>query len=1598
MEMEARKPSKVIFITDVPENLLDRRVMRQHFTKFGTVRRVSIDKESACCSVCFITNEAAHKAFLEGTVIDNYKLKIMLGTSGPSLNEKTEPLRDTHTYDDLDMNYLDDNNDVFDVPDLDETHSEKELFKMKKKIIRKLHKEKSDSPKETVKRVRKFSTDGDQSKVVKRSAVKSSKIFKKSSSASMTSEELSKVRSLKNKYETLELRDKLYREKLKATKVNVKGGTCPDMCPEKERIMRAYRKLWTPYEQRPGTNRLAPELAVKEYSRSSANQEEPLPHELRPEPVLNMTMNYLVLNIMPTIELADINVSQWYDFLWDRLRGIRKDIVQQQLCSVNTANILEQCARFHILCFDRLCGEDASIFDEKINTENLNNCLQSLIHMYDDLHVQGLVCPNEPEFRAYEILLKLNRGDIIWEFQQLSPNLQTAPEILFSLRVFSAFNNNLYSLFFKLVKQTTYLNACLLQRYSSIVRSKALQSVISAFCRPQDQSFKVPSSYLKDILQFDTDNDVLDFCSAHGMLLTEDGELSIGKYDFSIPSNVSSCLATSLNMIKAKRMLLPLTIAGPGGVPQEIHHKVHSSFDTDGNLNKLATNAVDQIKKLEEDFGFVVENMPVIEIDENMLNEYNKKLKQSPKANPATESNIFERLGATVSDTNKPTEFGKQSNELFKTNPFQKDGFKTNPFQKEESGQSYSNNLFKIVNNFVQNKASTDNKLFESSNIEKVSSENDSDSNLFKKPFSLPKRFSNSSSDINAFSKPSTNLFQTPSVQTNIFGKPKSDSDFLSNENRATDTDKSTEGQTLFSKSATTDVNLFNKPSTDSNLFSKQSSPSNLFKKAIAESNIIKTTSANSNSFQQPVLDSSIGLFVPPSSSSQVSSKSINIFGTKTSDEASSVPSRTNVNVFGKSSIDTGTLFSRPSSFREFMNPSKTSNETGQHNASFNFLEKVSEIRDTSPNISSGKNSGFEKSFELFLRESEQQTRKRAADDEKEEDRREEFEALQKEKEKQRQLELQLQKQRELELQKQREKELEMKRQQELELKHQREIELQKQKEIEEQRLRELEERQKALEKERLRQIELEKQKEWEMKVKQDVLNKKVEYDFQIVMKNLAKAQKKKAREHELAMIRLRKERELRKLRKIVKKKVKYIHARHCLKKWKNRVKKMKINRLDFPEVILSSIENHTAVWGSVRHITNHTPYQMRDRFENIEKLNKNPLLSSDNLYLGTGFIQVIKENLVRPRFTKYNCQFSTPLVWKVSFHLPFLSQEFSPVEVQLSEFLLKLCYDNKQSLGDCECLKSNGLTLYTSYHLVKGHELEATTLKDSNLYVFIMSELWETLEKSYARFLTSIDVLNSDVRIIILIYRSSYTRDQVLNYFNATDSISIIKWGSAADVSQSILSEFRSHFSLAHPTLCYENLYEFFSNQVEAVFLEVKLDLDIVVCTDEMLAQLRNPNYFINIYNILVSKLYSIAEQITLGSEFNTILFKDSASIVINNNPDHLETLVTTLTLPRFKSWPVLKLTKLKKLLKHFCAVIDKSGHNELFIIVMRLLNPPKENLEQYLRRVNWGNILLPCFLWNLRRYITQLNNAFLFYDREILKSELHSHWWVSM
>jgi len=52
-------------------------------------------------------------------------------------------------------------------------------------------------------------------------------------------------------------------------------------------------------------------------------------------------------------------------------------------------------------------------FDAKINNENMTKCLQSLKEMYQDLATKEVYCSNEAEFRQYNVLLKLNDGDIL---------------------------------------------------------------------------------------------------------------------------------------------------------------------------------------------------------------------------------------------------------------------------------------------------------------------------------------------------------------------------------------------------------------------------------------------------------------------------------------------------------------------------------------------------------------------------------------------------------------------------------------------------------------------------------------------------------------------------------------------------------------------------------------------------------------------------------------------------------------------------------------------------------------------------------------------------------------------------------------------------------------------------------------------------------------------------------------------------------------------------------------------------------------------------------------------------------------------------------
>ncbi|XP_077128536.1 germinal-center associated nuclear protein isoform X2 [Ranitomeya variabilis] len=337
------------------------------------------------------------------------------------------------------------------------------------------------------------------------------------------------------KYRLLDQRDKLMRQaRVKRTgldQAKVFVGNCPDMCPEKERYMRDTRNQLSLYEFLPGTDKLDHAAAIKEYSRSSADQEEPLAHELRPLPVLCMTMDYMVTNIM---DQGEENYREWYDFVWNRTRGIRKDITQQDLCDKFTVSLMEKCARFHIHCAYQLCEEPMSSFDPKINNENLTKCLQSLKEMYQDLQNCGETCPCEPEFRGYSILLSLNKGDILREVQQFPESVRNTEEVKYAIQVFAALNSTNFVRFFKLVRSASYLSSCILHCYFPQVRRDALRALNVAYTISYQRPTLFPLENMVRLLFFHDTEEATDFLTSYGLCVSE-GSVELNRAAFVEP-------------------------------------------------------------------------------------------------------------------------------------------------------------------------------------------------------------------------------------------------------------------------------------------------------------------------------------------------------------------------------------------------------------------------------------------------------------------------------------------------------------------------------------------------------------------------------------------------------------------------------------------------------------------------------------------------------------------------------------------------------------------------------------------------------------------------------------------------------------------------------------------------------------------------------------------------------------------------------------------------------------------------------------------------------------------------------------------------------
>ncbi|KAL8166703.1 hypothetical protein V2J09_008202 [Rumex salicifolius] len=184
-------------------------------------------------------------------------------------------------------------------------------------------------------------------------------------------------------------------------------GTCPFMCPEREKAQRERLRDLAVFERLDGNpGRSSPHLAVKKFCRTISIKNVQ-GSDIRPLPVLEATLNHL----LELFDSSELPFEVIHDFISDRTRSIRQDISMQHIVNDQAISLYEKMVKFHVVSHHRLrsCKADdpniASI--RHLNAEQLVKSLATLYDLYDANRKSNSIHDNEAEFHSLYVLLHL---------------------------------------------------------------------------------------------------------------------------------------------------------------------------------------------------------------------------------------------------------------------------------------------------------------------------------------------------------------------------------------------------------------------------------------------------------------------------------------------------------------------------------------------------------------------------------------------------------------------------------------------------------------------------------------------------------------------------------------------------------------------------------------------------------------------------------------------------------------------------------------------------------------------------------------------------------------------------------------------------------------------------------------------------------------------------------------------------------------------------------------------------------------------------------------------------------------------------------------
>lgn len=288
------------------------------------------------------------------------------------------------------------------------------------------------------------------------------------------------------------------------------------MCPTREMHDREAQNRLHHFEVLAGTERnrrprADPSRTVKEYSRPAAGKDSTWPSDLRPPAVLLKTVCFLIDDIAASSDLQPW--TEMYDFIFDRLRSVRQDMIIQRVGGSDCVALLERTVRFLIYSSYRLCGEPLRLYDPRINDTHLQESLSWLLDCYrTGQH------PNQEEFQALGLLYNLGSARAMQHSMELPERVRSSPAVRLALSISRAFLERNPVRLLRLAKKLDFLQSCALHRHLGACRRDLLLLYSHGH---SSRNCHFPLQRLSQLLALDPPL-TSQLCLAHGVGVNQD--------------------------------------------------------------------------------------------------------------------------------------------------------------------------------------------------------------------------------------------------------------------------------------------------------------------------------------------------------------------------------------------------------------------------------------------------------------------------------------------------------------------------------------------------------------------------------------------------------------------------------------------------------------------------------------------------------------------------------------------------------------------------------------------------------------------------------------------------------------------------------------------------------------------------------------------------------------------------------------------------------------------------------------------------------------------------------------------------------------------